>query len=345
MSDVVTIDGSQGEGGGQMIRSSLALSIVTGRPVHITNIRAGRKKPGLMRQHLTCVQAARAICGGKTNEVGIGADELTFEPSNVVGGDYRFSIGSAGSCLLVLQTVLPPLMLAAQPSRVSLEGGTHNPWAPPFDFLQRVFVPLLRKMGPTLELELERHGFYPGGGGSVVTSITPASELRGMKLMERGRVHTKRVRAMVSNLPIDIANREVSVIQRLSGWPAKCFEAYSVKAHGPGNIVLLETQCDRLSEMFVGFGREGVRAEKVARALWKEFREFDEADVPVGPHLADQILLPIGLANWQDSANTSRFRTVEPTQHTLTHIDILQRFLGVEIQVKDEDGTYVVSCS
>jgi RNA 3'-terminal phosphate cyclase (ATP) len=236
-------------------------------------------------------------------------------------------------------------MLAAQPSRVSLEGGTHNPWAPPFHFLQRVFVPLLRKMGPTLELELERHGFYPGGGGSVVTSITPASELRGMKLMERGRVHTKRVRAMVSNLPIDIANREVSVIQRLSGWPAKCFEAYSVKAHGPGNIVLLETQCDRLSEMFVGFGREGVRAEKVARALWKEFREFDEADVPVGPHLADQILLPIGLANWQDSANTSRFRTVEPTQHTLTHIDILQRFLGVEIQVKDEDGTYVVSCS
>lgn len=329
-----------------MIRSSLALSIVTGCPIHITNIRAGRKKPGLMRQHLTCVQAARTICHGSTSDVGIGASELTFEPGEVQGGDFRFSIGSAGSCLLVLQTVLPPLMLAPQATKVTLEGGTHNPWAPPFDFLQSVFAPLLKKTGPTLDLELERFGFYPGGGGSVVASIKPARELRGLNLMERGRANTKRVYALVSNLPEAIAEREVSVIRRLSGWPAKCFESATVKAHGPGNVVVLEAQFDRLTEMFVGFGREGVRAEKVARDLWKEYREYEQTNVPVGPHLADQILLLIGLAKWQNSTNVSRFRTVTPTQHTLTHIDILQRFLGIEIHVKDDgSGVYTISCT
>src|SRR6476620_518674 len=166
-SEVITIDGSVGEGGGQIIRNSLALSLVTGQPFRIVNIRAGRKKPGLLRQHLTAVQAANQIGDAAVDGAEMGSGEVVFRPEGIRAGDYRFAIGTAGSTTLVLQTILPALILAGAPSHLTLEGGTHNPLAPPFDFLAQTFLPHLARFGPTVTATLARPGFFPAGGGRL----------------------------------------------------------------------------------------------------------------------------------------------------------------------------------
>jgi len=332
---MLTIDGSQGEGGGQVLRSSLALSLVTGTPIKLSNIRAGRKRPGLMRQHLTAVQAAAEVGNAKTKGAEIGSQELTFEPAGIEGGQYRFSVGTAGSATLVMQTVLPALMLAEAPSTLILEGGTHNPMAPPFDFLQESFLPLVNRMGPHVEATLERHGFYPAGGGRFSVSIQPAKQLAGLTIMEPGDLKQKRVRALVSNLPAHIARRECDTIARKSGWKESCFNVEQITdAIGPGNVVLVELQFEHVTEVFAGFGQKGVKAEYVASRVWSEVRSYLKSGVPIGPHLADQLLLPLGVAASQ--GRQSQFRTTTLTGHSTTHIDILQKFLEVEIRVEDE---------
>src|SRR5687767_13803626 len=164
---MIELDGSEGEGGGQILRSALALAIVRGEPLAIHSIRAKRKRTGLLRQHLTAVHAARAVGAARVVGDALGSTELRFEPSGVVHGEHHFAVGTAGSATLVLQTVLWPLLVAPGESTVVVEGGTHNPLAPPFEFLARVLAPLVRRMGAELELELVRAGFYPAGGGAV----------------------------------------------------------------------------------------------------------------------------------------------------------------------------------
>src|SRR5262245_20703997 len=197
---MITIDGSFGEGGGQILRTSLALSLVTGKPFRIENVRAGRKSPGLLRQHQTAVSAAAAVGRAEIAGASIGSGELEFSPKAIAPGEYQFAIGTAGSTTLVLQTILPALMTATAPSRIALEGGTHNPFAPPFDFLVLSFLPLLKRMGVHIEAALERPGFYPAGGGRIVVSIKPGTLLR-LDLENRGEVLSKRARAVVANLP------------------------------------------------------------------------------------------------------------------------------------------------
>ncbi len=183
---VISIDGSHGEGGGQILRTALSLSAVTGKPFAIENIRARRSKPGLMRQHLTAVKAAAAICGAKADGAEVGSTRLRFEPGSLKAGEYAFNIGSAGSTSLVLQTVLPPLALADGASRVTLQGGTHNTGAPPFEFLDRAFLPLIRRIGFNADVELRRFGFYPAGGGEVRVEIQAPSTLEPLVIDERG---------------------------------------------------------------------------------------------------------------------------------------------------------------
>jgi RNA 3'-terminal phosphate cyclase (ATP) len=190
--ELVRIDGSAGEGGGQILRSALALALATGRPFEITNIRAGRKKPGLLRQHLTAVTAAAAVSGTQAPGARLGAGELRFTPGAIAPGEYRFAVGTAGSTTLVLQTVLPPLLVARGPSTLILEGGTHNPYAPPFDFLAKAFLPLVARMGPRVEAVLERPGFYPAGGGCIRVRVEPAPRLERLDLLERGEIHRPR---------------------------------------------------------------------------------------------------------------------------------------------------------
>src|SRR5262245_60469773 len=204
-----TIDGSRGEGGGQILRTSLALSMITGTPVRIVNIRARRAKPGLMRQHLTAVQAAAGVSKARVEGAAVGSREIVFTPSTVTPGNHHFSIGTAGSTTLILQTVLPALILASGPSHLVLEGGTHNPMAPPFEFLDRAFLPLLRRMGPAVDVTLERAGFYPAGGGRLSVTVQPVGHLQGFDLLERGDLRNQRGIVLLANLPAHIADREL----------------------------------------------------------------------------------------------------------------------------------------
>lgn len=335
---MLTMDGSRGEGGGQILRTSLALSIVTGQPVRIEKIRAKRDKPGLRRQHLTAVRAAATICGGKLTGDEIGSRELKFEPRPVRAGDYEFDIGSAGSTTLVLQTILPPLLLADSPSTIELTGGTHNPFAPPFDFLDRAFVPLVNRMGARVALTLKRPGFYPAGGGQVRVEIEPAGPLSPIHLTQRGDILGQLCRATVSNLPEHIAERELATVASALDWPPECLELRRYQgSFGPGNIVTIELACEHVTEVFTGFGRRGVPAETVAGEVAAEARRYLEAGVPVGEHLADQLLLPLALAG------SGQFITVQPTLHATTNIEVIQEFLDVPIIIEQgEDHWRVV---
>jgi RNA 3'-terminal phosphate cyclase (ATP) len=192
---MITIDGSHGEGGGQIVRNTCALSLVTGQPFRITDIRGGREKPGLMRQHVTAIEAACAIGNGTCEGVAVGAREMRFTPGTVVPGDYKFSIGTAGSTGLVLQTILMPLLLAGGPSRLVLEGGTHNMLAPPFDFIEKCFLPIVNRLGPVVTARLVRHGFYPSGGGRIEIDVNPAP-LRPIECVDRGAMTGRSVTAL-----------------------------------------------------------------------------------------------------------------------------------------------------
>jgi len=339
---MIEIDGSQGEGGGQIIRSSLALSAVTGQPVQFDNIRAKRSKPGLMRQHLTAVKAAAKVCDAKVEGAEIGASSITFEPNAIRSGEYRFQVGTAGSTSLIAQTILPALMLADGPSTVTLEGGTHNPWAPPFDFLERVFLSQLSKFGPQVDCELDSMGFYPAGGGKFQMRIQPHKELRPFKLLERKGDMKPRVTAIVSQIPASVGERECDTIRRKSNWRSECFHVHEVeKPFGPGNVVMIELAWDNVTELFIGIGKRGVKAEQVARKVYREAKAFIETDVAVGEHLADQLMMPMALAASQGMP--SKFKTHELSLHSQTHLDVIGYFLDVQHSIDEEGDVRIVS--
>jgi RNA 3'-terminal phosphate cyclase (ATP) len=321
---MLEIDGSSGEGGGQILRTSLALSLVTGTPFQIDNIRANRKKPGLRHQHLAAVNAAAQVGLAEVTGHSLGSTRLTFAPQTVQPGHYHFAVGTAGSSTLVFQTVLPALMLAKASSYLTVQGGTHNPMAPTFDFLQDVFLPLIRRMGPNVESTLERPGFYPAGGGKFSATITPVERLSPIVLDTRGPVTRRIARALVARLPAHIGNRELQTVRDLGRWKPQELYLHEVPhAIGPGNVLTLIIESQHVTEVFTGFGKRGVPAEKVARRALADMQEYLDADVPVGRYLADQLLLPMALAGG------GRFRTLEPTQHTVTNLAVLRKFLSI----------------
>lgn len=328
---MITIDGSFGEGGGQILRTSLALSLITGEPFRITHIRARRKSPGLLRQHLTSVMAAARVGSACVEGAAAGSQELTFEPQTLSGGHYEFAIGTAGSTTLVLQTILVPLLIAREPSVVVLEGGTHNPAAPSFDFLARSFLPLLARMGAGIEATLERPGFFPAGGGRIAVTIASASKLGALDLAERGAIVSKRARAVVANLPHDIARREIAVIAEKTGWPEHSLQAHSITGSiGPGNVVTIDVESEHVTEVVTAFGKRGVRAEDVAAGAVDEIQRYLDSNAAVGEHLADQLLLPMAIGGG------GAFTTARATPHTTTNAEVIAKFLGTRIAFEDE---------
>jgi RNA 3'-terminal phosphate cyclase (ATP) len=321
---MVTLDGSLGEGGGQILRTAVGLSLATATPVRIINIRARRKRPGLLRQHLTAVNAAARIGRAEVHGAALGSRELTFHPGEVVPGEYHFAVGTAGSAMLVLQAVLPALLGAPGSTSLTLEGGTHNPMAPPYDFLEKAFLPLIGRMGAAVTGRLERHGFYPAGGGRARFTVQPAT-LRRLDLLERGELRDRRARALVANLPRSIAERELKVVRDRLSWKKDSSQAVEVESAGPGNALLLEVASEQVTEVFTSFGERGVRAEEVARRAAREARRYLETPVAVGEHLADQLLVPMALAGG------GSFTTLPLSSHAVTNIEIVKLLLDVEV--------------
>lgn len=324
----VELDGAQGEGGGQVLRSALTLSMITGRPFRIEHIRAKRPKPGLLRQHLTAVNAAAEICGAEVAGAEVGAQTLTFAPAAIRGGDYRCAIGTAGSCTLVLQTLLPALWFADAPSTVTITGGTHNPAAPPADFLIRSWLPLMRRMGASSEIELVRHGFYPAGGGELRATVRPVAGLRPLELPVRGDYLAGTATAVVAGVSVEVARRE---LQRLDVQLGGCTGEIRALAarEGPGNVLLVELRYAHLTEVFAAFGEKGLPSEAVADRAARAARRYRDGSAAVGEHLADQLLLPMALAGG------GCFTTPVASPHLLTNRAVIERFLPLAFVLEE----------
>lgn len=333
---MIEIDGSQGEGGGQVLRTSLALSVVTGKPFRLFSIRAGRKSPGLKKQHLACVQAAKQISNADVSGDNLDSTELRFTPQGIYPGQYRFTVGSAGSAALVYQTILPPLLHADAPSFVMIEGGTHAAWAPPFDFLQHSFIPMLERMGASVSLTAERLGFYPAGGGLLHARIHPWVERHPFKLMEL-MSSSLSATAYISNLPRHVAERALRKVKQAFVLDDDLLNVADVKTPGPGNALCIYSHSNQVTEVVTAFGKRGKKSEDVAKEAIKEMLRYLDAGAPVGEYLADQVLVPMALGAG------GRFRTVEPSGHTRTNIETIRRFLDVAITCEEVDDAWEVA--
>lgn len=335
---MIVIDGSAGEGGGQILRNALALSLITGQPFRMENVRGRRKRPGLMRQHITAVEAACEIGGASCEGLQVGASVLTFRPGKVIPGSYHFAIGTAGSTGLVLQALLAPLMLADAPSRIVLEGGTHNMQAPAFEFLARAYLPLVNRMGPRVEARLIRHGFYPRGGGRIEVDVEPA-RLQPLDCMERGATVGVRACAVVAGLSEEIARRELTTARKLLDWPGDVFVAHQLPEElGPGNVLMLEARFEHVTEIVTGFGKLGVSSELLARKAARRMAGYLGTSAFAGPFLADQLVTLFMLAG------AGRFTTVSPSEHTRSAMHIGGLFLDRHCRIDPEpDGRHVVS--
>lgn len=326
---MLIIDGNLGEGGGQILRTALALAMCTRQGVDIVNIRAKRSKPGLMRQHLTAVQAAVNLCHGEVQGAEMGSREIRFQPKDVKPGSYAISVGTAGSTGLVFQTLLPALLTVPEPSTLILEGGTHNPYAPPFDFIQQTFLPLLNRMGATIEAHLERPGFYPAGGGRWSATVQGNQQLRPLILNERGAVLARTATAIRAGLPAHITERELKVVQDRLSWNKECLQSIELPGeYGPGNCLNLTVRCEHICEVFTGFGQRRISAEEVAKRTVKRVQRYLVSEVATAEYLADQLLLPLALAGGGE------FTSLKPTQHTLTNIAVIRRFLPLDFVVE-----------
>ena len=295
MSEFVTIDGSQGEGGGQILRTSLTLSAITGTEIEISKIRAGREKPGLKRQHLTCVKAVAEICEAKVSEINVGTMKLEFAPGKIKGGEYRFDVGTAGSVTLVAQTVIPVLLKADGPSTVTITGGTHVPYAPIWEFFTQTYLPELRRMGAKIEAKLEQSGFYPAAGGVVKLKIWPfedAKTIEHYSLNDLGAFRGGKVVGVVSHLPREIAEAEVGIVGSQLRELKLTREVREVESFGPGNYCYVRLDYERCSIVFSCVGTYDKSRKAVAKEVVRQVREFLKAGKACEKHLADQLQLP-----------------------------------------------------
>ncbi len=333
--DLLEIDGSQGEGGGQILRTALTLSLITSRPFRISNLRARRARPGLLAQHLKAVEAAAAIVEGRVAGAALGSRTVLFEPGKLRPGRYQFEIGTAGSTSLVLQTIIPPLSFADDASTVIVAGGTHVPWSPCFHYLQLQWRPSLRRIGFDFDLEMELAGFFPQGGGRVRSAIRPKMRLSPLRLVERGPLRRIWGLSAVANLPGNIAERQARrAVERLAGRsPALSMATARLPSPVKGTMLLLVAEFENSQGCFCSLGAPGKPAERVADQAVDQLIEFLASDGAIDPFLADQLILPLALAG-----GTSELRTSKITGHVLTNAEIVRKFLPVGIEVIGRAG-------
>ena len=330
------IDASHGEGGGQVLRTALSLSVTLGRPVALRQIRARRPRPGLQPQHLTVVRALAAISDAEVTGDALDSTEVTFVPRTLRGGSYQFDIGairgSAGSVALLLQALLLPLSLAAQPSRLRLRGGTHVPWSPPVPYLAAVFLPALRRIGVLADLTLHRWGWYPAGGGEVDVSITPSRSWRSIH-WARPIAPTLEGISAVSRLPRSIAERQQArVLDRLgaAGLSATIALVEDRTALGPGTLTLLTATGESALAGFSALGRRGVRAETVADEAVDPLLAYLEIGANVDDHLADQLIPFLAVGD-----TPSAFTCPRLSSHLRTVAWVVEQMLPVRVTLDE----------
>ncbi len=334
---MIEIDGAIGEGGGQVLRSALSLSLLTGQAFRMTRIRASRPRPGLFPQHLAALRAAAQISAAEVAGDRMGSREIRFAPGVVRPGVYRFDIGTAGASSLVLQTLLLPLALAEGVSSLSISGGTHVPWSPCFHYLDWHWRPLLARLGIPFRLTLAMAGFYPQGGGEMRAEIPGAARPRAVDLLERGSLQRIRGLSAVANLPGEIGARQrAQALRRLGARIPKAqlhIDLEALPARSPGTLLLLLAEFEHSQACCFALGARGKRAERVADEAVEALFAFLDTDAAVERWMADQLLLPLALA-----AQTSRFRTAEVSSHLLTNAAVIRAFLPVRIVVQGSPG-------
>jgi RNA 3'-terminal phosphate cyclase (ATP) len=338
--ETIVIDGSTGEGGGQILRTSLTLSCITGKSLHIENIRAARRNPGLAKQHLSCVQAACKICKGQSEGATKGSMVLDFQPGPVQSGDFNFDIGSAGSASLVAQTILPALFLADKPSSVTVTGGTHNPMAPPFDFLDETFLPALATAGFHGNCTLIKHGFFPAGGGKITFNIQPwlKNEEKIIDLCKPNKEMQIHARIYTAKLPVNVAQRQRKLLLQ-SGLDIQNIEHIDVEdSNGPGNCAMIQLCGSERTTVFTAFGMRGKPSEEVISEVVSLTEDFLAGDAAVDRFLADQLLIYMALAK------AGSFTTNELSSHLKTNMDVIKKFLPVDFEIEKQKQAYKISC-
>lgn len=330
---MIEIDASMGEGGGQILRTALSLSLLTGVPVRLTRVRARRPRPGLRAQHLQAIKAAAAVGCAQVRGAELGSMEVSFAPDALNPGDYRFDIGTAGATSLVLQALFVPIAFAGAPSQLSLGGGTHVPWSPSFHYLEWQWLPWLRVAGFAADLALLRPGFYPRGGGLICARVEPAGTLAPLRLAERGRLLRVRGLAAVAALPLGIAERELGRIRERLAALRVPMDVHScdLESVHRGNFVILAAEFESGRLCYASLGAIGKRAEAVADEAVQALLDGLSSGGAIDEYLADQLLLPLCFA-----PGASEFVSCRVTRHLLTNADVLRRFLPVSIQT---DGT------
>jgi len=334
---MLTLSGK--DGGGQILRSSLTLSMITGQPFRLTQIRGARPKPGLARQHLTCVKAAAEVCEAAVDGAEMGSTEIIFHPGKIKSGDYKFAIGTAGSTTLLAQTLLPALWQVQGASTLTLEGGTHNPMAPPMDYLTRVYLPLLKKMGITIEASLERYGFVPAGGGLIHFKIPGGQKTKAIEILERGEELERRIHCINANISPEVAQKMTKALLNQLDWPDNTiFIEAPENADCPGNALAAEVSFTNVTERVTAFGSHGKTSQRVAQEVAKMMQNYLNSEAVVGRNLADQLLLPMALAG------KSTIHTSASSNHVKTNIKVIESFLPARFKVEPQlRGCHLIS--
>jgi RNA 3'-terminal phosphate cyclase (ATP) len=325
----LVVDGSEGEGGGQILRTALTLSLVSGRPLRMVNIRTSRPRPGLQAQHLQCVRASAKISGGRCEKATKGATEIEFVPGRILAGSYDFAIGTAGSTSLLLQALLLPLALSGG-GTLLLSGGTHVNWAPVFDYLRLQYLPFLGKLGVNAQARLLQAGFYPKGGGQIEIDVEPSGGISPLVLTKRGNLAAVGVLTVIGNLKLEIAqrmNRHALKLLSKAGIEADA-EILPVSSIGPGVCIIITAEFEEGRACYNALGERGKPAEKVAAEAIDRLLAFLETEAVVDEYLADQLLAPLALAGGE-----SHFTTPKVTNHLLTNAATIRRFLPVTIEI------------
>jgi RNA 3'-terminal phosphate cyclase (ATP) len=339
----LVVDGAHGEGGGQILRTSLTLSALSGRAVRFVDIRAGRPRPGLAAQHLTAVRAAAALCQAAIEGDALGSTELSFSPRRAVrAGTYDFDVaearegGSAGAVTLVLQTVLLPLALAEGQSVLTIHGGTHVPWSPSGDYVHDVWLPILGRMGLSARFELVRSGWYPAGGGTIRVSVAGGTRLDALVCEARGALRIVRGRAIAANLPSHISQRMADRARGLldASGIRSAITPERVTAASPGAGLFLSAEYDHALAGFASMGRPGKPSERVAEEAVEALLAHRDSRAAIDAHLGDQLILPAALA-----VGTTRFSVERVTRHMLTNAWVVELFGAACVVIEGAEGS------